>query len=603
MIELNLQKQLALLFPTSNRAIMATLEQASPQQLQVLSESKDIKSVITDLMKGTLDTAKSNKIILDILKNSVLFKDLGNFSKELKSLIELLNEKSPQLQAKLEKTTKALESSLLNFNENDSPRLKEFVKNSGIFLESKLAQEINPKLELKASLEELLGKLLKSEIPHVKNLIKDIGTLLQDTKTFEKATDLPSLNKIKNTVGNILSQLKNALKFSDPIHSKGVENLVSSLEKFTQTKLTKPETFSLSELSRLITELSSELSSSAKDGTKSLLNELRSLGNKINDIQKPDQTQALIKSMQKEIESIDTKNFSKEEIKTLNSNIQKLILISKMKPHELEALAQDQVRTFFTDMTQNLSQTKTNSIFDILEKILTSLKQPLVSFEKEKIPQDIKSWLNNFEKEVNKGDIVYSKSMKTALEKIELFSKPAHLLNNSLLQENLQKDMKVLLHTIERELSGSTGNTEILKSVDKLLVQIDYYQLLSHLSNASYLYIPYAWDQLENGNLSFKKSKDGLSYCEIDLELCEYGKLNMMLQLFEDNQLNISIYTQKPELKELFKENMKSLRSALVGVNIMPRSIQLNDLEEDLKKINPYEGSAQLDELGFKAKG
>lgn len=603
MIELNLQKQLALLFPTSNRAIMATLEQASPQQLQMLSESKDIKSVISDLMKDTLDTAKSNKIILDILKNSALFKDLGNFSKELKSLIELLNEKAPQLQAKLEKTTKALESSLLNFNENDTTKLKEFVKNSGIFLESKLAQEINPKLELKVSLEELLGKLLKSEIPHVKNLIKDIGTLLQDTKTFEKATDLPSLNKIKNEVGNILSQLNNALKFSDPIHSKGVENLVSSLEKFTHTKLTKPETFSLSELNRLISELSSELRSSAKDGTKRLATELRSLGNKINDIQKADQTQALIKSMQKEIESIDTKNFSKEEIKTLNSNIQKLSLMSKMRPSELEALAQDQVRTFFTDMTQNLNQTKTNTIFDILEKILTSLKQPLVSFEQEKIPQDIKSWLNNFEKEVNKGDIVYSKSMKTAIEKIELFSKPAHLLNNTLLQENLQKDMKMLLHTVERELSGSTGNTEILKSVDKLLVQIDYYQLLSHLSNASYLYIPYAWDQLENGNLSFKKSKDGLSYCEIDLELCEYGKLNMMLQLFEDNQLNISIYTQKQELKELFKENMKSLRSALVSVNIMPRSIQLNDLEEDLKKINPYERSTQLDELGFEAKG
>ena len=98
--------------------------------------------------------------------------------------------------------------------------------------------------------------------------------------------------------------------------------------------------------------------------------------------------------------------------------------------------------------------------------------------------------------------------MQDTLSKIELFSKPAHLLNNNLLQESLQKDMKALLLGLEKELTGTVGNTEVLKAVDKLLVQIDYFQLLSHLSNASCLYIPYAWDQLENGNLSFKKSKD-----------------------------------------------------------------------------------------------
>lgn len=602
MIELSAQQQLALLFPKSNKAIIETLEKASPQQLQTLTEAKDIKSVITGLMTDTLDVSKSNKIILDILKNSAFFKELGNFSKDIQALIQLLTESSSEPKDKLEKIIKALQSSLLNFSENESSKLKEFINNSGVFLESKLSQELNPKQILSASLQELQDKLGQSKLPQVKNLIKDIGTLLKNTAVFEKMTDTSSLNTIKNEVDKLLSQLKGVLRLSDPIHSKSVERLVVNLEQFAQSKTAKPENFSLTLLNRLVQELSSELRSSPQAGTKDLLSQLQSIGTKVKEILKGNETQDLIKAMLKEVQGTDVKNLSKAELKEIHSNTEKLKLMSQMKFQEIEALNPNELKTFFTDLANRIPS-KASSIFDILEKILSSLKQPLSSFEQQKVPQDIKTWLSSFHKEVSKGDIVYSKSMQDALSKIELFSKPAHLLNNNLLQESLQKDMKALLLGLEKELTGTVGNTEVLKAVDKLLVQIDYFQLLSHLSNASYLYLPYVWDQLENGNLSFKKSKDGSSYCEIDLELSEYGKLNMMLQLFEDNQLNIMIYTQKQELKTLFKENIKSLRSALVSVNIMPRNIHLHDLNEDIKKTNPYQGNEKLNELGFEAKG
>ena len=602
MIELSAQQQLALLFPKSNKAIIETLEKASPQQLQTLSEAKDIKSVISQLMSDTLDVSKSNTIILDILKNSVFFKELGNFSKELQTLIQLLTQGSDEPNGKLEKMIKALQNSLLDFSDKDSSKLKEFINNSGVFLESKLSQELDPKEQLKTSLQTLENRLSQSEIPQVKNLVKEISALLQNTGIFGKTTDTTSLNSIKNEVDKLLSQLKDILRVSDPIHSKGVERSVTALEQFAQSKVEKSERFSVSQLNRLVQDLSGELRSSQQDGTKGLLSQLQSIENKVQEIQKGNETQTLIKSMLNEIESFDAKNLSKEQLKEVQSSLQKLKLMSQMKFHDLEGLNPNELKTFFTDLSQNIPS-KTNSIFDLLEKILSSLKQPLASFEQQNIPQDIKNWLNNFHKELSKGDIVYSKSMQELLTKIEHFSKPAHLLNNSLLQESLQKDMKAILLGLEKELAGTSTNIEVLKSVDKLLVQIDYFQLLSHLSNASYLYIPYTWDQLENGNLSFKKSKDGSSYCEIDLELSEYGKLNMMLQLFEDNQLNIMIYTQKKELKALFKDNMKSLRSALVSVNIMPRNIHLHDLNEESKKSNPYQGSDKLNELGFEVKG
>ena len=593
MIELSAQQQLALLFPKSNRAVSEVLEKASPQQLQTFTEAKDIKSLLSGLMNDTLDLSKSNKIILDILKNSTFFKELGNFSKDVKTLIELLNRDNSQ-----SKTVKSLQSILLDFSENDSSKLKDSVKNSGLFLESKLSQEINPKHELKTSLHALQNQLQKSELPQGKDLLKSIEALLQNTKIFGKNTDSSTLKNINSEVGKILIQLKDIQKLADPIHSQDVQKHVSTLEKFTQN--TQIKNFSLVQITKLVDDLASELRVSGNKETHKLVSSLESIEKKLKEIQQGNPTQDLIKSALKELEVLEIKNISRLE---LDSSIDKLKQISQMRAQELESLNPKELEAFFSKLSDSLGASKTNTLFDTLQKILNSLKQPLLDFEQKNVPHDIKNWLNSFDKEVHKGDVVYSKSMKDLLHKIELFAKPAHLLNNSLLQESLQKDMKALLLGLEKELAGSSGSTEILKATDKLLVQIDYFQLLSHLSHTSCLYVPYAWEQLENGQLSVKKSKDGSTYCEIDLELSEYGKLNMMMQLFEDNQLNIMIYTQKKELKTLFKENIKALRSALVSVNVMPRNIHFHDLNEDNNKTNPYQENVPLNELGFETKG
>ena len=165
--------------------------------------------------------------------------------------------------------------------------------------------------------------------------------------------------------------------------------------------------------------------------------------------------------------------------------------------------------------------------------------------------------------------------------------------------------MKALLLGLEKELAGNptTAQTETHKLVDKLLVQIDYYQLVSHLSNNSCFYLPFSWEQLEDGSFSMKKAKDGSFYCEIDLQLKEYGKLNMMLQLFEKNQLNIMIYTEQDKLKTIFKENMQALRSALTKVNVMPRNIHLHNLNEEKNRGLVYGEKERLNELGFEVKG
>ena len=604
MIEISSAQQLALLFPKSNKAISKILEHASPEQLKELSQGKDLKAILSQLMSDTLDTHKSNKIILDVLKNSEFFKELGSFSKEVKVLINLL-EAEGNSNTKLEKLLQVLKFSLVDFKQGDSAALKEFVKNSGVFLESKFVQDYSPKDELKTTLQELKSLLSQSQEKGTSSLIKNIEGLLKNENIFSKTSDPNALSLIKKELDTLLASIKEVMRSSEPLHTKEVQSLVDKLQTLTQGTQ-KSESFSLSNIKSLIHDLTSELRVSPKDTTKTLLTKLEGIENKIEGIVKENTSKGLLKSLSTALENLDIKNLNTEQTKTFKAALTEVQTLSQMKFESIHALGTEDIKTFFSSFSENLSTlntSNTKSIFDIIEKILSSLKQPEQAFSQEKIAKDIKSWINGFDKELSKSDIVFSKDFHAKLDKIMQLSMPSTLLDNKLLQENLQKDIKALLLGIEKEISGnpSLQSNDISKSLDKLLLQVDYFQLLSHLSNASYLYLPYHWEGLENGQFSFKNQKDGSCYCEIDLELKEHGKLNMMLQLFDKNQLNINIYAQSTPLKELFKTNIKELRQALTNVQVMPRNIHLYELDEKSKKS--YAKEEALNELGFEVKG
>ena len=64
MIEITSSTQLSLLFPNANKAMSKVLEQASPEQLKTLSEAKDLKAVLSQLMSDTLDASKLIRLFL-----------------------------------------------------------------------------------------------------------------------------------------------------------------------------------------------------------------------------------------------------------------------------------------------------------------------------------------------------------------------------------------------------------------------------------------------------------------------------------------------------------------------------------------------------------
>lgn len=224
---------------------------------------------------------------------------------------------------------------------------------------------------------------------------------------------------------------------------------------------------------------------------------------------------------------------------------------------------------------------------DSLLPIETKLKE-FLSDIKDLTPKELENKLKN------SGIFLESKLKNLSLDK---------QLSQKQIQDVLANDLKAIVSKASEELSKSaqTNQSDILKQLDKLTLQIDNYQLISHLSNSSYMYLPFSWDQLQEGNIEIKPAKEDKFFTDINLTLKDYGELNLKLVLYEKNQLNTHIYAQSPELKNMIQENLKSLRSGLIDANITPREIRLFDLKTD-NTSNAYIDPHDHLNMGFEVK-
>ncbi|MFZ2889506.1 hypothetical protein, partial [Sulfuricurvum sp.] len=134
MIHLNPEARLNILLPNMNKVLGEVISNATPEQLEILKEGKDLKSLLTSIFQDKFSSIKSDTVLLDILKNSTPFKTMGNFSENLRSLIKELKT-SPELSTK----TIILEKFLKDITLMDAQTLKNQMTNSGVFMESKFA--------------------------------------------------------------------------------------------------------------------------------------------------------------------------------------------------------------------------------------------------------------------------------------------------------------------------------------------------------------------------------------------------------------------------------------------------------------------------------
>lgn len=188
----------------------------------------------------------------------------------------------------------------------------------------------------------------------------------------------------------------------------------------------------------------------------------------------------------------------------------------------------------------------------------------------------------------------------TSIKQLTTFKKPEHLLIQSQLEEHLGNDVKSQLLKLGDELKTLTTpvSNEIQTKLDQLITNIDYHQLLSHLEGSNTLYFPFSWDALEEGTLAFKKRDGKKFYCEINLVLKEYGKIDLMMALYEGNQIEIQAHTENSAFKSLIQEHLPTLRALLTQAGINPRAIRIYDTKESTA---PSKTAYTPDETDFNA--
>ena len=548
---------LNILLANNNRVLNDALKEADNKTLNNLlkqdssnsssSTNTAASSILKEVLNSIKDGTKSNSSLENILKNSTAFKDLGNLSSNLSSLLESIKDDES-----LQKFKPLLENFLKNIKDVTADNLKEQIKNSGIFLENKLSSNPNAKLE---NLLQNISNLLKTiDTPEAKNssqiidnILKNIpkdgslkgSELLNNLKTL--VSSLQNLSSSLNsnqtqTLNNLANELKNFIQNGSMIESK-TENLVQ--KTLTQTQTSEDENINRANI---------EIKSLINNQVKELLNQIK---------QDLTQNQNIIQN------------------KNILTLIDKLIALPDLFSKS-EAILNSVQNSNISNFSNNFA---TN-----LNPLLTALKESLQAINPKNI--EIQNQINSLIKKVENIIQEYTNNQ----------------LDNQKDNQKLDNDFKSILLKMQDEVAQKTDikSQDSLKTINNLLTQIDMQQLTSLVSNSNFVYIPFFWEMLEDGTVEIKEKEEDKFFCQIKLTLKDFGKIDLMLSMYDENKLDMTIYAQREHFKVTLRDNLQKLKLALNEANIIPMHIKLLDMKEESenkeqKPTNVYQNNYNND--------
>lgn len=632
---------LKILLPSNNKVLSDALKQAD---VKTLSNIKNGEVTVEDILKNLFNQAKvgakTNSSIETLLKNSTVFKDLGSFSKNIESLL-----KNPTNNETIQKFKPLLENFLKNLTNLDEKSLKSSLDKSGIFLESKMLAAAEAKTSLPKNLENLLNQIktiLKDiELPQAKNISQLIDKILSQNKKGQEANlsenvkDLKTLTQQLDTIGKSLqnkqtanleqltSNLKNISnqiqltqskidngsvnQIETLIHNK-TENLAKTKDLLLnlkgeilqnnnipnkQTLLTQID--NLLQSKEFTTKTTSTLNNNILPQDKQFSETISNLKNVLSSLQNrqivsTERIENILQNLSSQIQTNPVKNEVQSQIKDLLLNLKNEILLDKNIPNKQAVLTQ------LDNLLQNKNLDSTslkpliNNLSSNLDSLIKNLKTTIEQMNLGNTNQ------NSFEK-INKTLVRLEQTIENFTQNLNRNEKPQ---NSS---TTLQNDMKTVLLKMQEELVNNPDAkvAENSKQIDKIITQIEYHQLLSLVSNSNNVYIPFIWDILEDGSISMREGKDEKFYCEINLNLKEFGETRLLLGLYDKNKLDLTVYASKEHFKKAIQENIYKLKRALNSVELIPVNIHIlnfeNEKKEEVKKTDIY--TQNSDNLGF----
>ena len=523
---------LNILLPNNNKVLNDVLKEADSKNLEQMvkssTSSTSASTILKELFTSLKDGTKSNTTIENMLKNSATFKELGNVSTNLSSLVDELS-----TDENLQKFKPVLENFLKDVKNIDANALKEQIKNSGIFLESKLSQTPNSKLE--NVLTQLQNLVKDINTPQAKQVNELIDKLLQNIKTQTNTNtqitqNQTATNEFTNNLKTLTSSLQNLNNSLNPTQTQNLSNLANQLKSLiNEGTLLESKIESSTNLTNNTT-----LKDSINLQTKELLTQIK------NDIiQNPNMIQ------NKNILPMIDNLLKMDNLFSKNDTIQNFLANSNSSGN---------LSTFTSNFASNLSP------------LLTTLKESLET--------------------LNPNNTHLQNHLTKLVDKVEHIIQDLATTPNGKLDTKVSEDMKTVLLQMQDELASKTDpkSLEVAKQVDRLLTQIDLHQLTSLVSNSNYVYLPFFWEMLEDGSIEMKQKDEEKFFCQINLTLKDFGKVDLMLGLYDKNKLDLTIYAQREHFKTAIRENMQQLKIALNSVELIPVNVKLLDMKEDNKE-------------------
>ena len=548
---------LNILLANNNRVLNDALKEADNKTLNNLlkqdssnsssSTNTAASSILKEVLNSIKDGTKSNSSLENILKNSTAFKDLGNLSSNLSSLLESIKDDES-----LQKFKPLLENFLKNIKDVTPDNLKEQIKNSGIFLENKLSSNPNAKLE---NLLQNISNLLKTiDNPEAKNSSQIIDNIL---KNIPKDGSLKG-SELLNNLKTLVSSLQNLSSSLNSNQTQTLNNLANELKNFIQNgSIIESKTENLVQKTLTQTQTSeTENINSANNNIKSLIN---------------NQVKELLNQIKQDL----TQNQNIIQNKNILTLIDKLIslpdLFSKSEAI-LNSVQNSNISNFSNNFATNLNP------------LLTALKESLQAINPKNI--EIQNQINSLIKKVENIIQEYTNNQ----------------LDNPKDNQKLDNDFKSILLKMQDEVAQKTDikSQDSLKTINNLLTQIDMQQLTSLVSNSNFVYIPFFWEMLEDGTVEIKEKEEDKFFCQIKLTLKDFGKIDLMLSMYDENKLDMTIYAQREHFKVTLRDNLQKLKLALNEANIIPMHIKLLDMKEESenkeqKPTNVYQNNYNND--------
>ncbi len=570
-----------------------TLSKFAPTLEKLLTNIKDIKpenlkeslAKSGTLLESKLSSQKTEtmptalKEILTTLKES-LSTDETQKPLKLKLLDTLLNAK--KLDKSSLQTLKALTQELKN-----SPNLPKTIEPSIQKLDTILTKNIIPK-DIKTLLTNIKTSLTK-ESP---NSIKLLDTLLSAKKPDKAFVQtLKALTQELKNSPNLPKTTEPSIQKLDTILTKNIiPKDIKTLLANIKTSLTKTADTSPSEI-KLIDKIlnTPKADKSFIDDIKTVITNLKKSPNpdrqliKITaKLEELTQKSSLIESKIQNSPQTTPKDLTKitTDIKQSLTELKDILQSSKKEPtqesKQIATLVEQSLKSpelFSRDLTKA-------TISEKLQQIVNLIKSDLIKTDK-KNPKQIE-----IERLTNKLESVIKEQIAT-----KQIVPNQKLTAQTLLKQELTNDIKATLLHVKHQLSSQNtpASKEISLHVDRAVTQIEYYQLLSLSSNSQTTYLPFLWDGLEEGQVSLKKLKENRFFCEINLKLKEHGKIDLMLMLFEDIHLNISVFAEKEEFLKIFQESLPQLKQSINKLGLIPSTLQLKQRDEKQQKQNFFD--------------